>query len=629
MDMRSGIAAVVLLGLIGLPALGKDVDFAHDVLPILKKRCGRCHTNGTYEGRFSMDTRESLLRSKVVIQGKSGESDLLRRVLSSDPDERMPPKGARLSNEQVDVLRAWIDEGVRWQEGFSFRKAEVARPLALRPPELPKIAGLTHPIDRLLAGYYKERRVPAPQRADDRTFARRAYLDLVGVLPGPEGLEAFVEDAGAGDNGENNRTRLVDRLLERKIDYADHWITFWNDLLRNEYRGTGYIDGGRKQITSWLYRSLVDNKPYDQFVRELINPTAESEGFIKGIKWRGRVNASQVPQLQFAQNVSQVMLGINMKCASCHDSFIDHWTLSDAYGMAAIASDAPLEIYRCDKPTGETARAQFVYPKLGAIDTDTPRKKRLEQLAGLLTHKSNGRFSRTIVNRLWQRLLGRGLVHPVDVMRYPAWNDDVLDYLAAQLVSGGYDLKGIIRLITTSSAYQSESAEAPQPGTDEEYVFRGPIPRRLTAEQFLDAVWRLTGTGPKKPVSQFGDRQGTSVRASLVHADPLMRSLGRPNREQVVTVRPDQLTTLQALDLTNGSILTGLIGRGSGAMLKETGKAGADELARALFLQALCREPTPGETEVLMELAGTPITAEGVADLLWSIILLPEFLLVR
>ena len=158
-------------------------------------------------------------------------------------------------------------------------------------------------------------------------------------------------------------------------------MTFWNDLLRNDYAGTGYIDGGRKQITGWLYQALIDNKPYDRFVRELISPSPESEGFIKGIKWRGRVNASQVREIQFSQNVSQVFFGINMKCASCHDSFIDRWKLVDAYGLAAVIAEEPLEIARCDKPTGQIAAPEFLWPELGTIDADQPRAKRLERLA--------------------------------------------------------------------------------------------------------------------------------------------------------------------------------------------------------------------------------------------------------
>ncbi len=125
--------------------------------------------------------------------------------------------------------------------------------------------------------------------------------------------------------------------------------------MRNDYVGTGYIDGGRRPISRWLITALRGNKPYDAFVRELVAPSVESEGFANGIIWRGRVNASQIRELQFSQNVGQVFLGINLKCASCHDSFIDDWKLEDAYGLAAVVADAPLEIHRCDMPTGRTA----------------------------------------------------------------------------------------------------------------------------------------------------------------------------------------------------------------------------------------------------------------------------------
>ena len=182
----------------------------------------------------------------------------------------------------------------------------------------------------------------------------------MGLLPKPADVEAIRRGQRSSQTA-----RLVKRLLDDEVAYADHWLTFWNDLLRNDYAGTGYIDGGRKQITAWLYRALFDNKPYDQFVRELVDPNAESEGFAKGIVWRGNVNASQRPELQFAQNVGQVFLGVNLKCASCHDSFIDNWKLADSYGLAAIYSREPLEINRCDKPTGEMAEPYFLFSELG------------------------------------------------------------------------------------------------------------------------------------------------------------------------------------------------------------------------------------------------------------------------
>lgn len=164
-----------------------------------------------------------------------------------------------------------------------------------------------HPIDRIIDAYYTQRKITPPQQTSDSVFLRRAHLDLIGLLPTEEEIDAFIADPAS-----DKRTRLIDKLLAERVSYAEHWLSFWNDLLRNDYRGTGYIDGGRKQISAWLYQSLLDNKPYDQFVRELINPRPDAEGFIAGIKWRGCVNASQEREIQFSQNVSQVFFGVNM-----------------------------------------------------------------------------------------------------------------------------------------------------------------------------------------------------------------------------------------------------------------------------------------------------------------------------
>ena len=617
---------IAVLALSGAARAAEPVDFAHDVLPILKARCAKCHTNGKYEGDLSLDTRESLLRSEVVVPGRSDESTLIERVAADDPDLRMPPEGDPLTAEQIAVLRTWIDQKLPWQEGFSFKSAferEVLRPLS-RPELPPAHNGRSHSIDRLVDAYAAQNGASLTGLVDDATFLRRIYLDVIGLPPTPEELDAFRADPAS-----DKRERLARELLSRDRQYAEHWLTFWNDLLRNDYAGTGYIDEGRRQITGWLYRSLLENKPYDQFVRELISPTPESEGFIKGIKWRGRINASQTPEVQFAQNVSQVMLGINLKCASCHDSFIDGWKLADAYGMAAIVSEQPLEIHRCDKPTGETAQAGFLFPELGTIDPALAREERLGRVAELITAKENGRVPRTIVNRIWQRLMGRGLVEPVDVMASQPWSRELLDFLAADLVEHEYDLKRTIELIVTSQTYQSEPVvlhEEPLPG---EFVFRGPIPRRMTAEQFLDAIWRITGTAPEKPAADFGDRGSEPVRAALVNADALMRSLGRPNREQVVTTRPDDLTTLQALDLSNGEILADLLARGAANLRQQHPDWTAEEAADWLFRAALCRPPTDEESMLARDIVGMPPTDEGLTDLLWMIFMLPEFQLVR
>lgn len=609
------------------------IDFVHEIVPLLKARCGECHTNGRYKAGLSLDTREDLLKAKVVVPGQSSAGELLRRITSKNPEERMPPKGEPLSEKEVNLLRTWIDQGLPWEAGFTFKISTYVAPLKPRRPPLPPVRpGLEHPIDRILVSYFEKQRVTPPAEADDITFIRRVYLDVIGLLPTPEEIEAFRQDSAP-----DRRNKLVQRLLSNHRALTEHWLTFWNDLLRNDYAGTGYIDGGRKQISGWLYRSLLENKPYDQFVRELISPTPESEGFINGIQWRGNVNASQVREVQFAQNVGQVFFGANLKCASCHDSFIDHWKLEDAYGLAAVIAEKPLEIHRCDKGTGKKAIPRFLWPELGNIDPKAPRAKRLEQLAKLVTHPDNGRFTRTIANRIWQRFMGRGLVHPVDVMANRPWSEDLLDHLATYLADNGHDLRKLMGHILTSKAYQARAAVIAKETTTEDYIFRGPEVKRMTAEMLVDAIRQIAGGAPAKadaPVSlpafdPATPKERQFIRAALLKSDLLMRSLGRPNREQVVTTRPDVLTTLQALDLSNGQILADMLARGANLMLQAHPKATPEQLCMVIYHRALGRPPQPGELAAARAILGPSPTAENIADLLWCVIMLPEFQLIR
>src|SRR5262249_20087866 len=137
-----------------------------------------------------------------------------------------------------------------------------------------------------------------------------------------------------------------------------------------------------------------------------------------------------------------------------HDSFVNHWKLTDAYALASVFADTALELHRCDQPTGTPASVGFLYPQLGTINPVGSRATRQRQLADLLIHPQNGRLARTIVNRLWARLFGRGLVEPVDNMDAEPWHQDLLDFLAVDLAEHGYDLKHTLRLLATSRAYQ-------------------------------------------------------------------------------------------------------------------------------------------------------------------------------
>jgi hypothetical protein len=608
------------------------IDFAHDVVPILKEHCFECHGGHRHEGEFSINTRETIVDSSSAVPGDAAKSYLIEMVTTADPEVRMPKDKPPLPDAAVRTLREWIDAGLPWEAGFTFAPRTYEPPLRPRRPDLPPpVDARINPVDRILDAYLSAKNVPRPAPLGDGAFLRRVYLDLVGLLPPRERLPEF-----PADDDPAKRERIVDELLSDNRAYAEHWLSFWNDLLRNDYAGTGYIDGGRKQISEWLYRALEANMPFDEFVRELISPTPESEGFIRGIKWRGNVNASQKPELQFAQNVSQVFLGMNMKCASCHDSFIDRWTLEETYGLAAICADGPLEAYRCDKPTGKMVGPAWIFPQLGQIDPSAPREERLRQLAELMTQRENGRFSRTIVNRLWHRLMGRGVVHPVDAMQTEPWSADLLDYLAVHLVESDYDLKSTLRLIVTSHAYQSQAVVLDEQPAGPQYVYSGPIAKRMTAEQFVDALWRLTATAPRDPhknVSAFLSAEETdgrtAYRASLVAGDLLMRSLGRPNREQVVTDRPDLLTTLQALDLSNSPLLAETLSRGAAKILERYSGHKPAAIVDWLYESALSRPPTPEEHRIALEVLGSPPTTDGSEDLVWLVIMLPEFQIIR
>jgi mono/diheme cytochrome c family protein len=500
------------------PPASHPVDFKTEIQPIFEASCIRCHGRGRDRGGLRIDTRESLLKGgdtgPAAVAGQGGQSYLIALVAGADPDEVMPKKGTKLTAEQIGVLRAWIDQGLAWPPEITFAPV----PPNNLQPRLPSVPAAesggpsVNPLNEFLDVYFQKHNLPMPPVVNDRLFARRAYLDTIGLLPPPKELKVFLANRRA-----DKRARLVKDLLSRREAYAKNWMSFWNDLLRNDYKGTGYIDGGRQQITRWLYSALLTNMPYDQFVTALVNPKNEAAGFTKGIVWRGVVNASQRPEMQAAQNIAQVFMGVNLKCASCHDSFINDWQLSDAYGLASVFSDQPLEMYRCDLPTGQKAAAKFIFPQLGGIPASTNREERLSALARALTCPRDGRLTRTIVNRLWAKFLGRGLVEPVDDMQQSAWDADLLDWLAEDLAAHHYDLKQTMERVLTSRAYQLPAvpSEALAPAN---YVFTGPETRRLTAEEFRDALASLTGAG-------------YSTEDADVEADEAVKTLYGPKRK--------------------------------------------------------------------------------------------------
>ncbi|MDW8354191.1 MAG: PSD1 and planctomycete cytochrome C domain-containing protein [Bryobacterales bacterium] len=556
MPLRPTIALAGLAGL-ALAQSPPSVDFLRDVQPVLTSRCLVCHSGDQPQAGLRLHTREEMLRGGVsgpaIVPG-NGRASLLVQKISGQKGLRMPPTGPPLPEETIALIRAWIDQGARW-DGKALPAERVA-PLAPRKPEVPA-GDAANPVDRFVGAYLARKRLPRPAPVSDALFARRIWYDIIGLPPSPEELAQFL-----ADRRPDKRERWVDELLARRRAYAEHWITFWNDLLRND-EGVVY-HGDRRSITNWLLAALERNLSYDQMVRTLLDPPEGSgaEGFLIGVTWRGVVSASQSPPMQAAQNAAQVFLGVNLKCAACHDSFVNRWKLRDTYGLAAMFTAEKLELVRCDMPTGEVAEPRFPFPELKVRFGESLASRR-RAAAEWFTHPDNGRFARTIVNRYWKQLLGRGLVEPVDDMDAEPWDEDLLDWLAWDFAAHGYDLQHLIRRITTSQAYQMPAVREQAP--PKTYVFRGPRLRRLTAEQFQDTISVVTGHWRvNNPRSEVFARY---VREWRLKSDPLSRALGRPIRDQVYTERSTEATTLQALELTNGPLLAKRLRRGAQALL--------------------------------------------------------------
>ena len=599
------------------PALDRKISFSDDVKPLLERSCTNCHARGKDKGGFSIDHIHSFMAGgdsgPAVMKGKGDQSSLVGLLLSNDPEVRMPSKGQQLTLDEVAIIRTWIDQGMDWEKGFTFGKFRSApiKPREVKLPEGPE----KNPIDRILANYLKANNVDPNSTVSDRVFARRAFLDTIGLLPSSYELINFINS-----NDELKRSNLVEELLNDSNNYAEHWITFWNDCFRNSYTRQ-YHGGGGGKITDWLKKSLIENKPYDQFVKELINPVKGSDGFIKGISWRGTVNASQVNEMQAAQNVAQVFMGLNIKCASCHDSFINDWTLKQTYSFASIFSDSPMDIHRCDKPTGEKAKPAFLYPEIGEIDPLAKRPDRVKQLSEIITSKKNGRLSRTVVNRLWAIFFGRGLVEPVDEMDNPTWNQDLLDWLAMDFVNHGYNLKHTIALILTSKAYQMPSV--PLDEESDEYIFKGPVVKRMSAEQFLDGIDSVIHAATKEPT----ERGTGQKRASMRNLNRLMQTLGRPKRDVVVTRRESVATTAQLIELSNGKTVADLMTR-AGEAWSQSGH-NPEIIINKLFSTTLGREPSKKEAESAKNILGNDNNPQAISDLFWILAMHPEFQLIQ
>jgi hypothetical protein len=486
----------------------------------------------------------------------------------------------------------------------------------------------------------------------DREYVRRAYLDLLGIVPTAEEAGAFVADTSPDKRG-----KLVDALLLRP-EYADAWALKWADLLRLEERTLDRK--GVQGFHRWIRRAVAENVPLDRFVRELVsargstysNPPANYYRALRDPVTRGEATA-------------QVFLGVRLGCAQCHNHPFDRWTQDDYYGWADVFGRVQykvLENNRRDNNDGhEFVGEQIVYEaRAGEVKNQrtgapaTPRllgetssswpdeQSRLEALAAWMTSAGNPLFARAQVNRIWYYLMGRGLVDPVDDFRAtnPPSHPELLDALAADFVSHGYDVRHTIRLIMSSQAY-GLSSEPNATNADDEANYSHVLPRRLTAEQLLDAQHLAAGVTPEFAGYPAGTRAGQIPGVQAVSArrrggagpmpsDQFLAVFGKPPRLISCDCERSNETTLgQTFHLISGPQMSKLVSHPDNRLTKLVAAGRPDgQIVEELYWSALTRPPTPEELKSMTRhVASAKERRKGLEDVLWALLNAKEFVL--
>lgn len=473
---------------------------------------------------------------------------------------------------------------------------------------------------------------PSPP-CDDAKFLRRVHLDLIGRIPTPEEARGFLQDQSP-----DKRARLIDALLERP-EYADHWATKWADLLRpNPYRV------GIKNVISydqWIRNQFRKNRPYDQFVHDLI--TAKGSTWENGatVLFRDRREPAEMTTL-----VSQLFLGIRLECAKCHHHPFEKWGQDDFYSLAAYFARTSFDGVGLSPPIsgGEelivtAASGQVTHPLTGAAlparplfgealklsPDDDPR----EALAQWITSEKNPYFARVIVNRVWADLMGRGIVDPVDDLRAtnPPTNPELLEELAKDFRTQGCDLKKLLKRICSSEVYALGSLPTERNKSDRQNYSRH-YRSRLRAEVVLDAVLDVTGGDEARSAmpAESHANQIWSTRVSSVFLD----TFGRPNPNQDPPCeRTPEATVTQALHLMNSPDLQNHVtsDKGRAAQLADSSLTN-DQVIEELYLLVYGRFPDNDERKIGRDLFTTHGMSRRRAaqDLMWALLNTPEFL---
>ncbi|HUY90988.1 MAG TPA: DUF1549 domain-containing protein [Pirellulales bacterium] len=500
-------------------------------------------------------------------------------------------------------------------------------PLGINVDHLPPVRNF---VDEFVFKKLKTLGVPPSAVCDDGTFIRRVTVDLAGRLPLPEEAEAFL-----ADQDPQKRDKLVNRLLDSG-DYADYFANKWSAILRNKRRDANYTRGSYA-FHGWIRQSLYDNKPYDQFVREILAASGEI-GQNPPVVWYREVKEIN----QQVEDCAQLFLGLRIQCARCHHHPFEKWSQRDYYGLSAFFA----QVGR--KPGMQTSEerifhrrgvAQAANPKTGEQLKPTglggeplaisPERDPRQALGDWLSDPSNPFFARALVNRYWKHVFGRGIVDPEDDMRVtnPASNPELLDALSESFISSKFDLKNLLRTICTSSTYQL-SAEPNDYNVNDKQNFSRYYPKRLTAEVLLDSLDLVTASTTGFNGLPSGTR---AVQLPDNGANTYFLTVfGRPEGASACECERSQEANLaQSLHLLNSAEVQNKLSNGQGraAKLAQDTAQTPEQKVRALYMWVFSRPPVADETSVaLAHINRVENKQQAYEDILWALVNTKEFL---
>ncbi len=471
--------------------------------------------------------------------------------------------------------------------------------------------------------------------SSDADFLRRISYDLNGVPPTGEETRAFLADK---TETRRKRAASIEKLLARE-EFVNHWSVKWSDLLQVNRAKLG--DKGVWAFREWIRESLATNKSYDRMARELLtsrgstykNPPANFFRF------------TREPKVAM-ETTTQLFLGVRMVCAQCHDHPFEQWTQNQYYNLSAFFGALAIK-------SGEDGDEEVVYDKrdefeihhpkdnrvmpakfLFAIDKTNLREAELrESLADWVTSKGNPLFAKSMANRMWSYFLGRGIIDPVDDIRAsnPPSNPALLEALTKDFIAHNYDLKQLIRTIVNSRTYQL-SYKTTASNAEDEINFSHALPRRLSAEQLFDGVYRAAGVRPKLPAVPK-DSMAQDLPDPSIGKGGFLDVFGRPERQTSCECeRRSDVSLVQALNLLNGSTIADAIADPAGRISKLVlGGASDRKLAEEIYLAALNRSPEGNELDLALTYLGKggAARAERAQDLMWALLNSNAFLFNR